>query len=102
MAYLGRKGAVAPLTSADISAGIVEGSDIAVLTASATKNISGTLVANSCYLSQAFVLTGNLTISGTLALAKISDDGVTTAFLTDTNGQTITGSGTLTLGVLVN
>ena len=102
MAYLGRKGAVAPLTSADIPVGIVEGSDIAFLTASATKNISGTLVANSCYLSQAFVLTGNLTISGTLALAKISDDGVTTAFLTDTNGQTITGSGTLTLGVLVN
>ncbi len=102
MAYLGRKGAVAPLTSADIPAGIVEGSDIAFLTASATKNISGTLVANSCYLSNAFVMTGNVTVSGGTALAKVADDGGTTAFLTDTNGQTITGSGTLTLGVLVN
>ena len=101
MAYLGRKGASAPLTAGDIPTGVVEGTDIAFLTASATKNISGTLVANSCYLSQAFVLTGNLTISGAVVLAKIGDDGAT-PFLTDTDGQTITGSGTLTLGVLVN
>ena len=102
MAYLGRPGATAPLTSADIPTGSVEGSDIAFLAASATKNISGTLVANSCYLSNAFVMTGDVTVSGGSALAKVADDGGTTAFLTDTNGQTITGSGTLTLGVLVN
>ena len=102
MSYLGRKGANFPLTSGDIPTGSVEGLDIAFLTASATKNISGTLVANSCYLSQAFVLTGNLTISGAVVLAKIADDGATTEFLTDTDGQTITGSGTLTLGILVN
>ena len=102
MSYLGRKGANFPLTSGDIPTGSVEGLDIAFLTASATKNISGTLVANSCYLSNAFVMTGNITVSGGSALAKVADDGATTAFLTDTDGQTITGSGTLTLGILVN
>jgi len=102
MSYLGRKGANFPLTSGDIPTGSVEGLDIAFLTASATKNISGTLVANSCYLSNAFVMTGNITVSGVSALAKVADDGATTAFLTDTDGQTITGSGTLTLGILVN
>ena len=43
MSYLGRKGAVAPLTSADIPAGIVEGTDIAFLeNASGTQNLGGT------------------------------------------------------------
>ena len=111
MSYLGRRGASAALTSADIpndsitAAKIVDGAvsgDLEYITSSATKNISGTLVANSCYLSNAFVMTGDVTVSGGSALAKVADDGGTTAFLTDTNGQTITGSGTLTLGVLVN
>ena len=102
MSYLGRKGANFPLTSGDIPTGSVEGLDIAFLTGSATKNISGTLVANSCYLSQKFVLTGNLTVASTLALARISDDGTTTPFLTDDGtARTITGAGTLSLGTLV-
>ena len=85
-----------------VATGSVEGLDIAYLSAPTTKDITGTLVANSCYLSNAFVMTGDVTVSGGSALAKVADDGGTTAFLTDTNGQTITGSGTLTLGVLVN
>jgi len=85
-----------------VATGSVEGEDIAFLTAPTTKNITGTLVANSCYLSNAFVMTGNVTVSGNSSLAKICEDGATTPFLTDTDGQTITGSGTLTLGVLVN
>ena len=85
-----------------VATGSVEGLDIAYLSASATKNITGTLVANSCYLSNAFVMTGDVTVSGNASLAKICEDGATTPFLTDTDGQTITGSGTLTLGVLVN
>ena len=101
MAYLGRKGANFPLSSGDIPTGSVEGLDIAFLTASATKNISGTLVANSCYLSNAFVMTGNITVAGKTTLARIADDDATTPLLTDTNGQTITGAGTLTLGILV-
>jgi hypothetical protein len=84
-----------------VATGSVEGEDIAFLTAPTTKNITGTLVANSCYLSNAFVMTGDITISGNSSLAKIGDDGATTPFLTDTDGQTITGSGALTLGVLI-
>ena len=46
-------------------------------------------------------MTGNITVAGATALSKISDDGATTPFLTDTDGQTITGAGTLTFGTLV-
>ena len=102
MSYIGRTKTPAPLTSADIPDGLIEGSDIGFLSGTATKDITGTLVANSCYLSNAFVMTGDVTVSGNSSLAKIGDDGATTPFLTDTDGQTITGSGTLTLGVLVN
>ena len=47
-------------------------------------------------------MTGNIEVSGKTTLARITDDDATTPLLTDTNGQTITGAGTLTLGVLVN
>jgi hypothetical protein len=102
MAFLGRTPSNAPLTSADIPAGIIEGSDIGFLSATATENISGTLEANSCNLSQAFVMTGDITVSGNSALAKIGNDGTTTPLLTnDGSTRTISGTGTLTLGVLV-
>tara|TARA_R110000765_G_scaffold196901_3_gene302666 strand:- start:160 stop:699 length:540 start_codon:yes stop_codon:yes gene_type:complete len=65
-----------------------------------SKNISGTLTENALYLSNAFVMTGNITVSGKTTLARITHDPTVT-FLTDTNGQTITGAGTLTLGTLV-
>jgi hypothetical protein len=66
-----------------------------------SKNISGTLTENALYLSNAFVMTGNITVSGKTTLARITDDDATTPFLTDTNGQTVTVGGTLTLGTLV-
>ena len=66
-----------------------------------SKNISGTLTENALYLSNAFVMTGNITVSGKTTLARIANDDATTPLLTDTNGQTITVGGTLTLGVLV-
>ena len=47
-------------------------------------------------------MTGDITISGGVALAKVSDDGATTPFLTnDGTTRTISGTGVLTLGVLV-
>ena len=67
-----------------------------------SKNITGTLTGNALYLSNSFVMTGNTTVSGKTTLARITDDDATTPLLTDTNGQTITVGGTLTLGVLVN
>ena len=101
MAYLGRTKTPAPLTSADIPDGLIEGSDIGFLSGTATKDITGTLAANCCYLSNAFVMTGDVIVSGNSALAKIGGGSKTTPLLTDTDGQTITGSGTLTLGVLI-
>ena len=74
---------------------------INVITQNTSTNITGTLTENALYLSNAFVMTGNIEVSGKTTLARLSDD-TTTIFLTDTNGQTITGAGTLTLGVLVN
>jgi hypothetical protein len=65
-----------------------------------SKNITGTLTGNALYLSNAFVMTGDITVSGKTTLARITHDPTVT-FLTDTNGQTITGAGTLTLGTLV-
>ena len=85
------------VTGAKIAAGIY-------LTASATQNITGALPAttNSCYLSQKFVVTGNITISGNMTLTKMSDDGVTTGFiLDDGTTRTISGTGILTLGCLI-
>ena len=102
MSFLGRTPSNAPLTSQDIPAGIIEGTDIGFLSATATENITGTLPGNSCNLSNAFVMTGDITISGGVALAKVSDDGATTPFLTnDGTTRTISGTGVLTLGVLV-
>ena len=72
-----------------------------VITQNTSTNITGTLTENALYLSNAFVMTGNIEVSGKTTLARLSDD-TTTPLLTDTNGQTITGAGTLTLGVLVN
>ena len=73
-----------------------------VITQNTSTNITGTLAENALYLSNAFVMTGNIEVSGKTTLARITDDDATTPLLTDTNGQTITGAGTLTLGVLVN
>ena len=66
-----------------------------------SKNITGTLTGNALYLSNSFVMTGDTTVSGKTTLARITDDDATTPLLTDTNGQTITVGGTLTLGTLV-
>ena len=72
-----------------------------VITQNTSTNITGTLTENALYLSNAFVMTGNIEVSGKSTLARITYDDATTPLLTDTNGQTITGAGTLTLGVLV-
>ena len=94
MAYLGRKGAVAPLTSADIPVGIVEGTDIAFLeNASGTQNLGGTYSTERMYLNDSYTLTGDVTITGHLALGTIADADV--VITQDSTERTITGSGTL-------
>ena len=67
-----------------------------------SKNISGTLTENALYLSNAFVMTGDITVSGKTTLARITYDDATTPLLTDDGtARTIAGAGTLTLGTLV-
>ena len=94
MSYLGRKGAVAPLTSADIPVGIVEGTAIAFLeNASGTQNLGGTYSTERMYLNDSYTLTGDVTITGHLALGTIADSDV--VITQDSTERTITGSGTL-------
>ena len=97
MAYLGRKGAVAPLPSADIPVGIVEGTDIAFLeNASGTQNLGGTYSTERMYLNDSYTLTGDVTITGHLALGTVADSDV--VITQDSTERTITGSGTLDAG----
>ena len=101
MAYLGRKGAVAPLTSADIPVGIVEGTDIAFLeNASGTQNLGGTYSTERMYLNDSYTLTGDVTITGHLALGTVADSDV--VITQDSTERTITGSGTLESGDLLH
>ena len=101
MAYLGRKGAVAPLTSADIPVGIVEGTDIAFLeNASGTQNLGGTYSTERMYLNDSYTLTGDVTITGHLALGSVADSDV--VITQDSTERTITGSGTLESGDLLH
>ena len=90
MSYLGRKGAVAPLTSADIPVGIVEGTDIAFLeNASGTQNLGGTYSTERMYLNDSYTLTGDVTITGHLALGTVADSDI--VITDDGSTRTITG-----------
>ena len=101
MSYLGRKGAVAPLTSADIPVGIVEGTDIAFLeNASGTQNLGGTYSTERMYLNDSYTLTGDVTITGHLALGTVADSDV--VITDDGSTRTITDSGTLETGELIH
>jgi hypothetical protein len=97
MAYLGRRGALAPLTSADIPAGIVEGTDIAFLeNSSGTQNLGGTYSTERMYLNDSYTLTGDVNVTGHLALGSIADEDI--VITQDSTERTITGSGTIDSG----
>ena len=100
MSYLGRKGAVAPLTSGDIPDGVIEGRDIAFFeNGSTTQNLSGTYSTERMYLNDSYTLTGDVTITGHLALGTVGDADV--VITDDGSTRTITGSGTLETGELM-
>ena len=86
-----------PRSGGTFDGGVTFGDTIVQTT---SKNITGTLTENALYLSNAFVMTGNITLAGKSTLARITGDDAV-VFLTDTDGQTITVGGTLTLGTLV-
>ena len=112
MAYLGRPGATAPLTSADIpddsitAAKIVDGAidfqdEIGFLENKATtQNLSGTYSTERMYLNDSYTLTGDVTITGHLALGTVADSDV--VITQDSTQRTITGSGTLEAGELLH
>ena len=101
MAYLGRKGAVAPLTSGDIPDGVIEGRDIAFFeNGSTTQNLSGTYSTERMYLNDSYTLTGDVNITNHLALGTVGDADV--IITQDSTERTITGSGTLESGDLLH
>jgi hypothetical protein len=109
MPYLGRRGALAPLTSADIPAGIVEGTDIAFLENSSGQTLAGTYSTERMYLSGRtgsapndynYKLEGDVTVTGHLALGTIADEDV--VITQDSTERTITGSGTLESGEVLS
>jgi hypothetical protein len=62
-------------------------------------NLSGTLVSRF-YLSNSCLLVGDITLSGTVIIAKVSNDGNPATLTTDATTRTITGEGTLANGEL--
>jgi hypothetical protein len=111
MPYLGRRGALAPLTSADIPAGIVEGTDVAFLENSSGQTLAGTYSTERMYLSGRtgsapndynYKLEGDVTVTGHLALGSIADedivitnDGTERTITTDASGGTLEGGNVL-------
>ena len=101
MSYLGRRGAASPLTSGDIPADVVQGTDIAYLeNDSTTHNLGGTYSTERMYLNDSYTLNDNVTVTGHLALGSIADSDV--VITQDSTERTITGSGTLEAGRLMN
>ena len=108
MSYLGRRGASAALTSADIpddsitAAKIVDGAvdfqnELGFLENKATtQNLSGTYSTERMYLNDSYTLTGDVTVTGHLALGSIADEDI--VITQDGTERTITGAGTLEAG----
>ena len=101
MSYLGRRGAASPLTSGDIPADVVQGTDIAYLeNDSTTQNLGGTYSTERMYLNDSYTLNDDVTVTGHLALGSIADSDV--VITNDSSARTITGSGTIESGRLMN
>ena len=112
MAYLGRRGASAALTSADIpddsitAAKIVDGAvdfqnELGFIENKATtQNLTGTYSTERMYLNDSYTLTGDVTVTGHLALGSIADEDI--VITQDGTERTITGSGTLESGELLS
>jgi len=108
MAFLGRTAGAAALTSADIpdnsitAAKIVDGAvdfqnELGFLENKATtQNLTGTYSTERMYLNDSYTLTGDVTVTGHLALGSIADEDI--IITQDGTERTITGSGTLEAG----
>ena len=64
-------------------------------------DLSGTYADHQVMLSDSYSVTGDVTISDNLVLAKLSDDSNAVTLTNDTSTRTITGSGSLEASTLV-
>ena len=95
--------------SSEIAAGAVGASELADDAVTGAKmyglgdgsgNLTGTVSSQQLHFADTFTLTGNLTVNDELVLGKIKDDS-TGQILTHTasTARTLTGTGTITMGV---
>ena len=68
--------------------------------ATATQNLSGTYSTERLYFNDSYTLTGDVTVTGHLALGSIADEDI--IITQDGTERTITGEGTLKVGELMN
>ena len=100
---------VGSVTASHIAANAVDSSEIAADAVTAAKiaylgdgsgNLTGTISSQQLYFADAFTLTGDLTVNDELVLGKIRDDGTgQTLTHTAATNRTLTGTGTITMGV---
>jgi hypothetical protein len=111
MAYLGRPGATAPLTSADIPdnsittakivddnvtaakipAGAVSSDVVYLENNTSTQDLSGTYSTERMYFNDSYQLTGDVTVTGHLALGTVADADV--VITNDLTARTLTVDG---------
>ena len=95
MAYIGTPPADRILSSADIAQGAVTLNDINFTDVPTNMDITGTIDKHTMRLAEGVTITGDVTISDDLVLAKISDDGVAITMTPDGSSRTIIGSGSI-------
>ena len=101
MAYVGAPPADRILSSADIAQGAVTLNDINFTDVPTNMDITGTIDKHTMRLAEGVTITGDVTISDDLVLAKISDDGVAITMTPDGSSRTITGSGSIQAGTII-
>jgi len=101
MAYIGSPPADRILSSADIAQGAVTLNDINFTDVPTNMDITGTIDKHTMRLAEGVTITGDVTISDDLVLAKISDDGVAITMTNDGSSRTITGSGSIQAGTII-
>jgi len=101
MAYVGSPPADRILSSADIAQGAVTLNDINFTDVPTNMDITGTIDKHTMRLAEGVTITGDVTISDDLVLAKISDDGVAITMTNDGSSRTITGSGSIQAGTII-
>ena len=101
MPYIGTPPARRILSSSDIEQGAVTLDDINFTDVPANMDISGTIDKHTMRLADGVTITGDVTISEDLVLAKLSDDGDAITMTPDSTTRTITGSGSIQAATVV-